>query len=240
MRACGPRVPGLGGGGVSGDDETINRRWLDEVASMPDTDDPQRGAKILRASSAMRNISAGYIIEYVRLLLGTGCWRSYTFPNGDHHEWLAAEFDYFLSAIEHDPQLVDLAVRVSGDRDLITRIAEASNQKREPDDRRPLDEVRALPRIGPFIDRYMLGGRNVHEKVLSSSEAKASYLAGVSARDARRRSKRWEVQCAHDEDLAAAIAARLLKDPDLARDVLNALRRASYEEQGKKRSPGAD
>ena len=65
---------------------------------LPVDTDEDRGKFLLTAHSEVINHGATIVEETFRDLLESGAWRSYTFPDGTHHEWLEREFDYFVSS----------------------------------------------------------------------------------------------------------------------------------------------
>lgn len=200
-------------------------RRLRAVSSMPTETADERGNKVLAAASAIRNVDADMIGDYVRTLLSSGIWRDYRLPNGTRYQWRSQEFDYFLTVTGLDPALIDHVVRGSGDRALLVAVAEATSDRADAD-RRSVDEVAAsYPEIADRLFGHPLAGAAVR-RLINKRQAQLDFINGKGADSAYRPRKRWEVRWngANETDVVAeAIVAKLMSTPELAAMVLKGL-----------------
>lgn len=136
----------------------VTQMWLNELTAKMEGvhDEGSRGDFILRVHSAVINLKSDNLGDLMRLLLDSGAWRSYTYPSGDHYEFRAREFDYFLAQFDVDPRLVADAARHLRDSELRVQLVEASLPE-EGEDRRSVEEiVAAYPQLGTWLDKYGL------------------------------------------------------------------------------------
>lgn len=201
-------------------------RRLRAVTSMPTETADERGTKVLAAASAIRNVDADMISDYVRSLLESGIWQDYRLPNGNRYQWRSQEFDFFLTVTGLDPALIDHVVRGSGDRVLLVAVAEATSDRADAD-RRSLEEVAArYPEIADRLSGHPLAGTAVR-RLISKRQAQLDFINGKGADSAYRPRKRWEVRWngADETDVVAeAIVAKLMATPELAEMVLQGLK----------------
>ena len=66
-------------------------------------------ARVAELISQVRNARFGEMVRWVEELIDTGIWRDFTTPEGTHFEFHEGEFDYFLAAMEIDPEVVKRA-----------------------------------------------------------------------------------------------------------------------------------
>ena len=64
-------------------------------------------ARVAELISQVRNARFGEMVRWVEELIDTGIWRDFTTPEGTHFEFREGEFDYFLAAMETDPEVVN-------------------------------------------------------------------------------------------------------------------------------------
>ena len=174
--------------------------------------------------------------EAFRDLLETGAWRSYTFPDGTHHEWLEREFDYFVSSwlASQDDQRWESVRRNLVSRDVIIMMADHSGGSVTPGERRKIDDVREqFP--GVAIKPIQLVSER-ERTVPLDEEKRRAYLADVTVTPHKLvdRTKRWRVQYTPpDTELADAIVAKLKQNQKLARAVYSKLH-AVYRSEAQK------
>ena len=225
---------------INGREATSSDLWLEELRLIDTDTDETRGEAVLSASSAILNVKSYNIADFLRVLLKSDAWRSFTYPNGDHYEFREREFDYFCAHIDLDPRLATEATRLVGDQKLLVAMAEASlapghwnphDEEREgvrqPDrsKRRSIDEIIATyPRLEKWLKKYgyahTLGGRALH----ASATVRQAYRKGKSLDEAKGR-RQFKVNAGPETDLAELIATRLV-EKGLADDVrkhLNAI-----------------
>ena len=197
-----------------------------QLSVLPVDTDEDRGKFLLTAHSEVINHGAIKVEEAFRDLLETGAWRSYTFPDGTHHEWLDREFDYFVSSwlASQDDQRWELVKRSLVSRDVIMAIADHTGGHLDGDGRRSLEEVRSQ---FPGVTVEAIKMVSDRERTIALDEAKRrEYLVDETSTAhgiAKPNVKRWQVHYS-DGDLAAAIVAKLKQDPKLAKIVYNELR----------------
>jgi hypothetical protein len=218
---------------------TASDEWL-AALQLTDTDsDTDRGEAVLSAASAIRNVKSANIVDYLRFLLDSGAWRSFTYPDGSHYEFLEREFDYFCALIDLDPKIANEAAKVTGSNDVLVAMAEASltpqhwkphedptehaRNRSDRSKRRSVDTiVETYPQIGPWLEKFglrALGGAHLH-----GSKTVRVGVAGGKSGPAARGARSWTVQVSGEADLASRIAEKLTKD-GLAASVLVALNR---------------
>lgn len=193
-----------------------------EAAKTPD----DRGRLVLSMVSTVRNLKSENILDIIETVFDGDTWRDYTYPNGDHFEFRAREFDYFLAQIDVDPQLVREACRNTSRRDLEARLVEAS-LTRVDEERRSVEEITATyPQLGPWLDKY--GVRTLGNKMAYGAQPQRARLAVGEAPQGKR--YYWSVAVASGpdvqvepsrEDYIRKIAEKLVKD-GLAEEVAKA------------------
>jgi hypothetical protein len=230
---------------------TIDELWFDELQAAEVDTDENRGEAVAQAATMIRNVKSAQIVDYLRWILRTGLWRSYTYPNGDHFEFLEREFDYFCAQINIDPHLVNEAARSTGANDLLVELAEASlatsswpahdteaetnlDMPRRgsylPDrsKRRSVDEItRTYPTLGAWLERYgysnALGGARLH----LSKAVRSKVRKGATTGQARGRVE-FRVESRDESRLPELIVDALVRkglDADVYRLLRNAQRR---------------
>lgn len=191
---------------------------LTEVSAMPYGSVEERGRKVLAAAAAVRNVNADMVSDHIRDLLTTGVWRDYQLPNGARYQWRSQEFDYFLTAANLDPALVDHVIRGSGDRALLVAIAQATSDRRQAD-RRSLTEVQeTYPELTARLREHPLANAGVR-KLINRPAAQDAYINGSGLEAASSPCRRWEARWkgeADDDSAAGAIVQKLLTRPTLA------------------------
>ena len=199
------------------------------LSVLPTATDTERGEYLLKAHSEIINNGAIKVEEAIRDLLETDAWRSYTYPDGTHHEWFEREFDYFVSSWSDTPW--DAVRRNIVSRDVITAMADHSGGGVKTGERRSLDEVRrhfpgvtieAIKLISDD-DRTNAGDPKRRQEFLDATRSPSS-LARPAAR-------KWQVNYTEGTDPAEAIVAKLNQDPDLALDVYRKLHAVAQKQR---------
>lgn len=202
--------------------------------------DKERGARILKARDKIINNGARLVEQEIRELLETGDWRSYTYPDGTHHEWLDREFDYFMCAwIAGENTEWELVKRNIVSPDVKLMLADHSGTTETKGiDRRSVEDVRnQFPHV--HIETINLVGKDERGVAKLGPKARAKYVAGDSAHKIVRKDRqRWIVHHVGSQDLAAAIVAKLAADPELERNVYRQLH-ARCVTNARKRAPQA-
>lgn len=222
---------------INGRQATSTDLWLEELRHIDVRDDSERGEAVLTAASAIQNVKSANIADFLRWLLDSGAWRSYTYPNGDHYEFREREFDYFCAQIDLDPTIANTAARAVDDNELLVAMTEASLVSRgwlahdverkpaqgggaRPDrsKRRSVDEITVTyPALRPWLEKYgfspdgkwahPLGGPALH----GSKSMRAKVAKGASTTQAVGR-RTWQACAFGEDDLATRIAEKLIKD----------------------------
>ena len=244
------------GNRVNGRTVTVTELWLEELRQTDVGSDQNRGEAVLSASSKIKNVDSATIVDFMHWLLDSGAWRSFTYPNGEHFEFLEREFDYFCAQIDVDPNLVNEAARAVNDNALLVAMAEASlttngwnphdvehevrpqgGRAPGPDrsKRRSVDEITATyPSLRPWLDKYALTGDRwsppLGGKKLHESKRVRVAVGKGSTTSAAMVRQRFEVNGGQDTDLAELIARRLV-EKDLADDVYRHLDAAKRKER---------
>lgn len=206
------------------------------LSVLPVETDEERGKFLLTAHSEVINHGAIKVEETFRDLLETGAWRSYTFPDGTHHEWLEREFDYFVSSwlASQGDQHWELVKRNLVSRDVIMMMADHSGGGERQGERRSVDRVRSQ---FPGIKVEPIKMVSARERTIALDEAKRRKYVGDEALPAERLvrpgARKWTVHF-RDGDLAAAIIAKLEQDPDIAEAVYRKLH-SVYRPEARKR-----
>lgn len=205
---------------------------------LPVDTDEQRGQFLLTAHSEVINNGSTKVEEAFRDLLETDAWRSYTYPDGTHHEWLEREFDYFVSAwlASQDDQRWETTRRNIVSRDVIVAMADHSGGAIAHGERRPLEEVRRqFPGVTIEATKVV---SSAERTVALDPERRKRFLADEkkSTRGLNRpRAREWRVFFTEEVEPADAIVAKLNQDPDLAKEVLNLLRSGTRSDTKKGR-----
>jgi hypothetical protein len=200
---------------------------------MPVDTDEDRGKFLLTAHGQVVNNGAIKVEETFRDLLESGAWRSYTFPDGTHHEWLEREFDYFVSSwlASQGDQRWELVKRNLVSRDVTMMLADHSGGPERQDERRSIDRVRdQLP--GVKVEPIQLV--SARERTIALDDDKRREYIGDETIPAERlvrpAGRKWTVHynasadgSSNVGDLAAAVVAKLEQEPDLAKAVHNRL-----------------
>jgi hypothetical protein len=188
--------------------------------------DTDRGRFVLAARGDIMNNGARVVEDRIRELLESGAWRSYTYPDGTHHQWLNREFDYFMCAwiisANTEWEFVKRNI-VSPDVKLL--LAEHSGTTDgKAEDRRAVEHIRDQ---FPGVDIQPITLISEHERRVAhlTDENRSAYLNGASARKLARAGLRtWKVEYRDNDDLAGLIVAKLEREPGLAKAVYNHLR----------------
>ena len=238
-------------GQVNGRDASVTDFWLEELRQIDAKSDKERGEAVLSAAMKIHNIDSAVVCDFMRWLLDSGAWRSFTYPNGEHYEFREREFDYFVALIDVDPTIINAAARTINDGALQVALVEASlaSQHWNPHDeerkqhpqgglarpvdrskRRSFDEIVATyPRLQVWLQKYgmsqTLGDVNLH----SSAVRRKKVAKGMTTSAARRRVQ-FLATSADDEGLAKNIAGLLIKR-GLADDVYRHLDSAKRRER---------
>lgn len=204
----------------------------------------------------IRNARFGEMVRYLEDLIDSGDWRDYTPPLGYRYQFREAEFDYFLISQEIDTTLVRYAYTCAGDVDDLhakqIRLADITGDGREPKkgSRRTWQEVvndfndeptGTAKRIQQAFENREAWDRFVTKTISQVARDKDRRRAAISGKgiQANPGRKRWTAEWwDNDTTPAEAIAAKLLKDELLARDVYNKLqaKRVSTYREDKRRS----
>lgn len=184
--------------------------------------DVDRGRFVLAARGDIVNNGARVVEDRIRELLETGAWRSYTYPDGTHHEWLDREFDYFMCAwiisANTEWEYVKRNI-VSPDVKLLLADHSGITDGRAQE-RRALDEIRdQFPAV--HIEPITLVTEYERSVAAKDEATRKAYLAGqvTAHRVVRTTRRRWEVDYRDETSLAGLIVAKLERDPQLAEDV---------------------
>lgn len=192
--------------------------------------------QIAQLISQIRNARFGQMVAYLEELIKTGIWRDYTTPAGTRFTFRAWEFDYFLAAMEIDPDVAKQAyIRAQGIDGLAakrTHLADITGHGRKPanGDRRTwrevADEYRSDPSgAGARIEQWSQDNSAVVTdsitRVARNPQLRKAYEGTGSLPPALK--QRWHVDWRDDRPAARAIADHLLKDPDLAHEVYKIL-----------------
>ena len=233
-------------GQVNGRDASVTDFWMEELRQLDARSDKERGEAVLSAAMKIHNIASAVVCDFMRWLLDSEAWRSFTYPNGDHYEFREQEFDYFVALLDVDPTINNAAARIVNDGPLQVALAEASLRRNgwNPHDddkprgggfpcdrskRRSHDEIIATyPRLEPWLEKYgmtWLGGKKLH----NSGDIRKKMARGIGATKAQGRLQ-FHTEGRHQEGLAQNIAGLLLKK-GLADDVLKHLRAAQARER---------
>jgi hypothetical protein len=190
----------------------------------------QRVEKLI---SSIRNAEFGETVAYVEELLGSGLWQDYTAPNGSRYQFRSHEFDYFLAVMEIDPTVIRYAyLKATGVDKLHLKLMHLSDvtgrgHKITAGQRRPRTDVAreyaAYPDgAGARIKSYGSVVTDRTAQVAADPERRQEYEATGRGRE-RAGSKYWRVSWSGATSVADAIAAKLLADPPLAREVYDRL-----------------
>lgn len=197
------------------------RRLYDEAKT-----DADRGKLILDSASRIRNHGAFVIEDVIEGLLRSGAWRTYTFPNGDHHEWLDREFDYFISSQQLDWEYIG---RTIVKPEVLVLLAQHSGPSPTAGpDRRALEDVRSQ---FPHLALVHLVSDDVRKISVDKTKSKA-FIASGRTRAPSRGYKDWIFQVkrkpdASIDDKARAIVEKLQKkEPEVAKRVYQMLHAA--------------
>jgi hypothetical protein len=173
--------------------------------------------------SQVRNARFGEMVSYLEELINTGIWQDFTTPEGTHFEFRDGEFDYFLAAMEIDPEVVKRAYiyakDVDGLADKQTRLADITGRgmPRERRERKAVAEIygERVLRYEPVVTRRVAS-------VAADPERRREYESTGKGR-ALPGEKMWRVRWSDQRSEAEVIAARLLQDPELAHEVYKIL-----------------
>ena len=188
-------------------------RWLQELTALAGgvENESDRGQFLQRVHSAVANLKHDNIADLVGLILDTGAWRSYTYPNGEHYEFRAREFDYFLAQQDIDPRMVRDAASYAEDGELRALLVESSLDVVN-EDRRSVEEItEAYPKLRPWLEKYglrVLGPKTAYENPAARERVKA----GKTAEPFR---ARWYFPDPDPTAMAKTIAARLRERPEV-------------------------
>ncbi len=183
--------------------------------------------------SSIRNAEFGETVAYVEELLQSSLWQDYTAPNGSRYQFRSHEFDYFLAVMEIDPTVIRYAyLKAAGVDKLHVKLMHLSDvtgrgRKTTAGQRRPRAEVAreyaAYPDgAGARIKSYGSVVTDRTAQVAADPERRKEYEATGRGRE-RAGSKYWRATWSGDTPVADAIAAKLLGDPTLAREVYERL-----------------
>jgi hypothetical protein len=181
------------------------------------SDDKARGRAVLAAQAKIINNGAIVVQDEIARLLETGTWRSYTYPSGDHHEWLVREFDYFMSAwLRHESKTWDDVKANIWSEDVKAMLAKHHGGQVKADERRTPEKAGEQVVGGVEAIRLTSEDRRriAHKGVVREPQKTITELA-------RPQQKRWIVTT--KGDLASAIVAKLLRQPNVAKDVYRKL-----------------
>lgn len=211
--------------------------------------------QISKLISRIRNARFGEMVNHLEQLIDSGEWRDFTTPAGTHFRFRDCEFDYFLAAMEIDPTLVRWAYLKADDvEDLAKkqiRLADITGRGRaiHPAERR--DDAEEVAReydvdpsgAGARIREWKRANAVVTErtaKIAADPARRHAVEAGEKVPRTEPTQQRWDVRWHDERPAAEVIAARLLKDPDLAREVYNILERERVRtrRENKRRSEG--
>jgi hypothetical protein len=186
--------------------------------------------------SQVRNARFGEMVSYLEELINTGIWQDFTTPEGTHFEFRAGEFDYFLAAMEIDPDVVKRAYihakDVDGLADKRLRLADITGRgaTRERRERKAVAEI-----YGERVLRYEPVVTDNVARIARNPVRRQAFKAGHAP--PRQVRSYWTAEWTGDDSPVKAIAAKLLTDPDLAHEVWKILRNELYNAKtGKRRS----
>lgn len=184
--------------------------------------------------TGIRNARFGEIVKYSEELIESGNWMDYETPIGTHFQFRPCEYDYFLAANEADPTTIRQAYAHAGAEDQRIALAHITGVGRKPtrDERRDQDDVANI---------YASDPSGAGARIREWDGSLVTKRLGLAARGKGGKGESvWRVRWSDPKvSTAEAITAKLLSDPDLAHEVYNALRRASYEDQQQNRRSGA-
>lgn len=197
---------------MTGHSRGATDKWLQELSALTGSvvSEAERGEFLLRVHSAVANLKHDNIADLVGLILETGAWRSYTYPSGEHYEFRAREFDYFLAQQDIDPRMVRDAASYSDDGELRALLVESSLDVVN-EDRRSVEEiVQVYPRLGPWLEKY--GLRALGPKAAYDGPAARERMKSGGSTSSNAVRQRWEVVSPDPDSLPGAIARRLERD----------------------------
>lgn len=196
--------------------------------------DTERGKLILESTSLIRN-SGGFVIEdVIEDLLRSGAWRTYTFPNGTHHEWLDREFDYFVSAQQFEWDKIRRSITKP---EVLCLIADHSGAgPGAGKERRALEEVRDQ---FPHVELVKLVSDHIR-KAAGSKTKRSRFERTGNIMEAAEGSRPWEFKVRRRpetsvDERAQAIVAKLQQDDELRRRVYQLL---SNDDRTRRRANG--
>lgn len=198
--------------------------------------DAERGKLILESTSLIRNSGAFVIEDVIDDLLRSGAWRTYTFPDGTHHEWLDREFDYFVSAQQFEWDKMKRSITKPA---VLCLVADHSGtSENAATDRRALDELRDQ---FPCVRFEKLVSDHVRT-IAANTKKRAAFERNGKVMAAATPDKPWEFRVKRTADSsiderAQAIVDQLLDDPKLAKRIHQMLD-ASVRTQRRKSGSG--
>lgn len=180
-------------------------------------------ARVAELISQVRNARFGEMVRWVEELIDTGIWRDFTTPEGTHFEFREGEFDYFLAAMEIDPEVVKRAYIHAKDVGELTekrlRLADITGRGSKDVNRREPKEIAEA--YGDRVLRYPpVVTENVMRAARNPGRRDAVRLGAPPERVVR---NYWTAEWTGDASPVKAIAAKLLDDPELAHEVYKIL-----------------
>ncbi|HEU4540301.1 MAG TPA: hypothetical protein VFR23_04165 [Jiangellaceae bacterium] len=188
--------------------------------------------EIAELVTGIRNARFGEMVNYSERLIESEAWQDFTTPVGTHFQFRRFEYDYFLAAMDADATTLRHAYVTKAPAAKLMRLADITGRGRPPvnGDRRDRTEVVRLYSTDPSGAgaRIMAWAKEavVTERtaiVAKNPQTRKAIAAGQSVRREKPNLKDWRVRWFDDRSPAQAIAERLLKDPELARQVYERL-----------------
>lgn len=176
------------------------------------------------------------MVRQLEELIDSQLWQDYTTTTGIRFTFRTHEFDYFLAAMSLDPDLIKHAYdaasgRLEGMHAKQIRLADITGRGEPitPDQRRSRKEIAAAYADEPSgaSQRIVAYGKVVTTGVSSVArdpERREKFMAGIKVSRYAAGARSWDVHVKADQDLAQAIALKLLRDEELWPKVLEILR----------------
>jgi hypothetical protein len=192
--------------------------------------------QIAKLVSSIRNAKFGQMVAYVEQLIDAEDWRDFSTPVGTHFVFHPKEFDYFLAAQDLDPTTIRHAYAHAKDVEEMVakriRLADVTGRGAAPQngDRRAPNEAASAydgdpsgagGRIRAWHQAKAIVVTDATSRAARHPERRKALLAGDLPSPRPRR--KWGVEWEDERSTAEMIAARLMKDPELAHEVYKIL-----------------
>lgn len=193
-------------------------------------------SQVEKLVSGIRNAKYDDMVKQLEELIDSHLWKNYTTASGVTFTFRTHEFDYFLAAMGLDPDLIKHAYdaasgRLEGMHAKQIRLADITGRGEPitPAQRRPRKEIAAAYADEPSgaAQRIVAYGKVVTAGVSSVArdpERREKFKAGIKVSRYASGARSWDVHVRADQNLAQAIALKLLRDDELWPQVLGILR----------------